>query len=137
MRATGRTTRMLADAKAKALEGRAVYVIAANEAERRRMKEILGNGGESLGIKVETPNSPGNFHWPSMRLVGAHPNCITLVDHFAIEQHFASVLEMLHRYDDTRHNTEAKPTREAVSAAPNCYAADTRKRNGIRNHQPK
>jgi len=110
MRATGRTTRMLADAKAKALEGRAVYVIAANEAERRRMKEILGNGGESLGIKVETPNSPGNFHWPSMRLVGAHPNCITLVDHFAIEQHFASVLEMLHRYDDTRHNARLNGT---------------------------
>ena len=104
MRATGRTTRMLADAKSKATEGRAVYVIAANEAERRRMQQALGQDAPSLGIKVETPGSLGNFDWRSMRLKGAHPNCVVLVDHFAIEQQFAAVLEMLHRYDPQEPN---------------------------------
>jgi hypothetical protein len=34
-----------------------------------------------------------------MTLRGAHPNCIVLVDHFAIERRYAAVLEMMHRYD--------------------------------------
>ncbi len=89
---------MLADAKAKATEGRAVYVIAANEAERRRMQQLVQDA-PNLGIKFETPASLGKFDWRSLRLSGAHPNCVVLVDHFAIEQQFAAVLEMLHRYD--------------------------------------
>ncbi len=95
---------MLQDAKAKASEGRAVYVIAANEPERQRMEQMLGQDARSLGIKLETPDSPGNFDWRSMRLLGAHPSCVVLVDHFAIEQHFAAVLEMLHRYDHAGPN---------------------------------
>ncbi len=90
---------MLEDAKAKALSGRAVYVIAANERDRCRMEHMLGHGGLNLGVKVETPRSMGNFDWGLMRPSYAHPNCVVLVDHYVIEQHFAAVLEMLHRYD--------------------------------------
>ena len=97
---------MLDDARAKAAEGRAVYVIAANVAEMRRMQQMLGQDARSLGIKFETADSPGNFDWRSMRLRGAHPNCVVLVDHSAIEQHFAAILEMLHRYDHQGPNAE-------------------------------
>lgn len=56
-------------------------------------------GGPNLGIKFETPHSPGNFDWERMRLIGAHPNCVVLVDHHAIEDRFSRVLAMLHAYD--------------------------------------
>lgn len=98
LRGTGRTTRMLEHAKKLAREGRAVYVIADNTNDARRLQMLCGE--PNLGIKFETPRSPGNFDWEQMRLVGAHPNCVVLVDHYAIEDRFARVLEMLHAYDE-------------------------------------
>lgn len=50
-------------------------------------------------IKFELADSPGNFDWQTMTLVGAHPNCVVLVDHYAIEQTWSRMLEMLHRFD--------------------------------------
>lgn len=91
---------MLLEAIAKAREGRAVYVVAANESEARRMRNLLGPEGQLLGIKVETSSELTNLDWFSMRLKGAHPKCIVLADHFAIELHFAPILNMLHRYDN-------------------------------------
>ena len=100
LRHTGRTTRMLEHAKQLALAGRAVYVIADNERDIRRLEaECFKTGASNLGIKFETPNSPGNFDWEQMRLIGAHPNCVVLVDHHAIEDRFSMVLDMLHAYD--------------------------------------
>lgn len=98
LRGTGRTTRLIAHAKKLAREGRAVYVIADNTQDARRLQMLCGE--PNLGIKFETPRSPGNFDWGQMRLLGAHPNCVVLVDHHAIEDHFARVLEMLHAYDE-------------------------------------
>ena len=100
LRGTGRTTRMLAEAKTLARSGRAVYIIAANRQHAILLERALGNERIELGIKVEPPSSPGNFDWESMRLRGAHPNCVVLADHYAIETHFAKVLEMLHRFDN-------------------------------------
>lgn len=92
---------MLEHAKRLALAGRAVYVIADNERDRRRLEiECFKTGEPNLGIKFETSGSPGNFDWEQMRLIGAHPNCVVLVDHHAIEDKYARVLEMLHAYDD-------------------------------------
>lgn len=113
LRGTGRTTRMLEHAKKLAREGRAVYVIADNTRDMRRLETLCGE--PSLGIKFETPDSPGNFVWEEMRLRGAHPNCVVLVDHHAIEDRFARVLEMLHAYDDPsaeESNGEHEPRRE-------------------------
>ena len=98
LRGTGRTTRMLEHAKKLAREGRAVYVIADNTRDMRRLEILCGES--KLGIKFETPSTPGNFEWEAMRLRGAHPNCVVLVDHWAIESKFARVLEMLHAYDE-------------------------------------
>lgn len=97
LRGTGRTTRLLEHAKKLAREGRAVYVIAGNARDALRLQMLCGE--PTLGIKFETPRSPGNFDWEQMRMIGAHPNCVVLVDHHAIEDRFARVLEMLHAYD--------------------------------------
>ncbi len=93
-RGSGRTTRMLDEARRLADEGKAVYVIAANEAQRRQLQSVAGEN-----VKVETHTTAGNFDWEQMRLIGSYPNCVTLVDHYAIESRFAKVLEMLHRFD--------------------------------------
>src|SRR5688572_33456709 len=99
LRRTGRTTRMLEHAKELALAGRAVYVIADNERDARRLEiECFKTGEPNLGIKFETPGSLGNFDWEEMRLTGAHPNCVVLVDHNAIEARFSRLIRMLHAY---------------------------------------
>ena len=96
-RASGRTTRMLAHAKKLRAEGRAVYVLADNQREVNRLTIQLG--ADNHGIKVETPESLGNLDWQRMTLKGAHPNCVVLVDHHAIEDRFGEILRMLHAYD--------------------------------------
>ena len=98
-RQTGRTTRMLREAVALAQAGRAVYVLAATVAQARAMKLQVGCGvAERLGIKFGTPKSI-DLNWERMYLPGAHPNCVLLADHYAIELHLEKALAMLHRYD--------------------------------------
>ncbi len=97
LRQTGRTTRLLARAVQLSTDGRAVYIIAANHAEVVRLRSLLGD--DDHGIKIETPESPGNVNWSTLTLRGAHPNCVVLVDHYAIESRFSAVLEMLHAFD--------------------------------------
>lgn len=97
-RQTGRTTRMLEHAKQLSAKGRAVYIVADNQREANRMQLALGDGPH--GIKVETPWSLGDcLDWQTLTLRGAHPNCVVLVDHHAIEDRFGAVLRMLHAYD--------------------------------------
>ena len=90
---------MLSEAVKLAEHGRAVCVIAADSREQERLHSLLGERGDKLGIKIETDSSPGNFCWEQMRLIGAHPNCVVLVDHYAIESRFGRILEMLHLFD--------------------------------------
>ena len=98
-RQTGRTTRMLAEAKELAKAGRAVYIIAATKSDARHMESMAGDEMRDLGIKIGAPSSIGNFYWDQMQLLGAHPNCVVLVDHYAIEMRYAAMLRMLHRWD--------------------------------------
>jgi len=95
---------MLEEAKKLALLGRAVYIIAVDEQERRRIALLLGNESpynNKFGIKVETTASLGNFDWNNLSLQGAHYNCTVLVDHYAIEKHIGeALLTELTRYDD-------------------------------------
>lgn len=99
-RRTGRTTRMMEEAKALARAGKAVYVVA-QHTRILKDEETL-----RLGIKFESTSSLSNFDWLAMRLRGDHPNCVVLVDHYAIETYFSRVLEMLHRYDKEKPNAE-------------------------------
>jgi hypothetical protein len=100
-RGTGRTSRMITHAISLQMEGRAVYIISASQDHARFLRDQLP---QNSTIKVETPSSAGNFDWRTMSLRGAHPNCVVLVDHFAIESHFAPLLKMLTAYD--AHGTE-------------------------------
>jgi len=97
---------MLKHAVNLARAGRAVYVIADNKRDAERLTNLLHemippgvHGPRILGIKVETPDTIGDFNWDSMRTPTAHPNCVFLVDHHAIEDRYAKLLEMLHAYD--------------------------------------
>lgn len=85
---------MIEEAKRLAENGKTVYVIAANEPQRRKLQRIVGER-----VKVETASTAGNFDWEQLRLIGSHPNCVTLIDHYAIESRFSRLLEMLHRFD--------------------------------------
>lgn len=100
MKRTGRTTRMLKEAEAAALKGEAVYVVGATKQHTEDMKKIFGKQkAEELGIKFETFKTV-DVNWIDRSLQNAHPNCKVLVDHYAIESHFAPILEELHRYDE-------------------------------------
>lgn len=88
---------MLKHARELAKQRRAVYVVAANENHAAMLRKQLGD--EPNGIKVETEQSLGNLDWQTMTLRSAHPNCVLLVDHYAIESRFGRLLEMLARYD--------------------------------------
>lgn len=107
---------MLDEAMEQAKNGRAVYVVAANHAHRQMLERIGGEEAHKLGIKFETAHSMGNFDWRTMRLAGAHPNCVVLADHYAIEAEFAVMLEMLHRYDLKTPNAGVKAAAEGSPA---------------------
>lgn len=95
---TGRTTRMIEEARRLAGEGRAVYVVVDPPSEDR-IKKLTSS--PRMGIKVETTiRGLGNFDWETMSLRNAHPNCVVLVDHYVIEQRFGAMLDMLHRFDE-------------------------------------
>ena len=96
-RRSGRTTRLVDEAKRLDEAGKAVYIVAASSQERNRIMMELGN--THPGIKVEHKYALRFLDWKTMRLEHAHPNCVVLVDHHAIESEYAGMLEMLHRFD--------------------------------------
>jgi hypothetical protein len=90
---------MLERARQLARDGRAVYVVAANQHHARQIKQMLGSD-ESGGIKIESIVSLGNsFDWETLTLRGAHPNCVVMVDHQAIESRYSAILDEWTRYD--------------------------------------
>jgi hypothetical protein len=91
---------MLTEAINEASNGRAVYIVAADRRHVENLtKQLAQLGGLGLGIKIETPPDLSNFDWERLRLRGAHPNCLVLVDHHAIESRYARILHELHRWD--------------------------------------
>jgi hypothetical protein len=88
---------MLKHALKLSKNGRAVYIIADNERHAAMLREELGDGNH--GIKVETPESLDNFDWMTLTLRNSHPNCIVLVDHYAIERRFTRIWQMMHAFD--------------------------------------
>lgn len=101
LRGTGRTTRMLFRAKELSDQRRAVYIVTHNDVYARALTEEITKlfGDTGHGIKVEPLCDLRNFDMTTMRLRGAHPNCVVLVDHFAIEFNFGAMLDELHAYD--------------------------------------
>jgi hypothetical protein len=97
LRQTGRTTRMISQAMAMHAAGLKVYVITHASAYAKVLRKQFPALPESvwMGSFAEL----GNFDPETHRLVGAHPNCVVLIDHAAIEQRYGALLEELHRYD--------------------------------------
>lgn len=94
---------MIAHAHALAEQGKAVYIIAVNRHDANRIRRLVGT--PTRGIKVETEESLPNFDWRTMQLKRAWPNCVVLVDHFAIEGRIKAQVEMMTRYDQTNTAT--------------------------------
>lgn len=102
-RRTGRTSRMIKYAAEQAQKGRAVYVLAANDEHARLITSMafdLLDTPERLPFKVETEQTLGNLDFHSMALRGAHPNCLVVPDHFAIEHKFEHLYRMMHQWDE-------------------------------------
>jgi len=98
-RRTGRTSRMLERARQFARDGRAVYVIAHDENHAHTLRRMLGSD-EGGGIKVESAGSLWNsLDWERLTLRGAHPNCVVMVDHYAIESRYSAIINEWLRYD--------------------------------------
>ncbi len=93
---SGRTTRMIAEAKRLCEAGKAVYVVASSKAH---VKVLEAAFELHRSIKVETIESIGYFNWRQMRVHGAHANCEFLFDHYALETYFAPMIAELHRFD--------------------------------------
>jgi len=60
-----------------------------------------GTGNKTARARFDDVSTTvlANIDWENMRMTGAHPNCVLLVDHFAIESKFSQILAMLHRFD--------------------------------------
>lgn len=98
---TGRTTRMIAEAKRLASLNRAVYVVV-SEAQQKQLQQEFDDAGFPR-IKVETLSTLGQYDLKTMRVRGAWPNCEFLFDHFVLEFHFQKMLAELHRFDLPAH----------------------------------
>jgi hypothetical protein len=94
---TGRTTRMLEHAVQLSKEGKAVYVVAANELDALRLEREVGP--LVRGVKFESADAFPELDWRTMTLPRAWPNVVVLVDHYAIEQRIGAALQMMTRYD--------------------------------------
>lgn len=91
---------MLEHARKLAWFGKTIYVIADNPDHKKQLEVLFGDPDPR--VKFETSSSVGNLDWERMRLIGAHPNSVVLVDHYAIEERFSKVLLMLHAFDEDR-----------------------------------
>jgi hypothetical protein len=108
LRQTGRTTRLMEKAVQLARQGRAVYVVVSSRAEAGIGQRVVNklwvhlHGPRAHGIKVETLKDLGDrFDWEQMRVVGSHPNCEFLLDHYVVEQHIEQLRLGIARRVDT------------------------------------
>ena len=94
---TGRTTRMLAHARSLRDQGRAVYVLV----HSKQYGDMLALAQENKGLRFETFDSlgPSGLDERRMTLRAAHPNCVLLVDHHAVEARYAAALRRMCEYD--------------------------------------
>ncbi len=102
LRGSGRTTRLVETACKAAYVGRAVYILTAGTEHAKYLEPMIertwdamrGQGGH--GIKVESMqhwDKHQQWDWDNMKPAyhGAHPNCLFLVEHFAVEQRLQQI----------------------------------------------
>ena len=98
-RRSGRTTRMMEEAKRLDAEGKAVYVVFSTQIEVDSWKDFV----KGTCIKLETARSRGgnSILEEIMRgkLRGQYPNVVTLIDHSYVFQMYAPFISTYHRWD--------------------------------------
>jgi hypothetical protein len=95
-RQTGRTWRMVQEARRLDNEGHKVYIIVPTVAYGKSLRQVYGLNSR---IGLESFDTLSNFDPITGRLLGAHPNCRVLIDHSAIEMRYSYLLTQLHRFD--------------------------------------
>lgn len=93
---SGRTSRMMTEARRLRDEGRAVYVVFAT-----KRHADMHDTPENEGLSLESIQSLRTLDHRTGRLVGAHPNCVVLVDHYAAESMFPWLWAQISRFDET------------------------------------
>lgn len=91
---------MMEEALAAKATGREVIVIVKDENQRKHLEENF----DTSGIRVEPINAHPHFDWRRLTIPGAGEKFAFFVDHYVIEEKFAAMLEMLHRYDPPTAN---------------------------------
>jgi hypothetical protein len=94
---------MLEEAKRLSTEGKRVCVMAANYRQSDDFRRMLFRGAagaipKNYEIKVESV-CHDSWSWGERRVEGLHHDTVYLIDHWAIEQRYAKILEELHRFD--------------------------------------
>lgn len=89
---SGRTSRLIHHAITLAKQGTPVVIMAGTEAHARDIRKLVGPH------RITVITHTHGMNWEAMRH-RSYLGSVLLVDHFAIEKHFATMLEMLHRYD--------------------------------------
>jgi hypothetical protein len=113
-RGSGRTSRLLAEARKLALEGKHVKLYFHNHRHAMQsLVDFLTKYKEEFGqerisqcscylstgvIEFLSPVA-GSFDWENLQESGIEKSIVTLVDHWTIEKRFSALLQMLHRYD--------------------------------------
>lgn len=94
---------MMELARKLAKQGKAVYVVFHTYGMRDSMQRWHEREhGEVKGIRFETAQMLPELDWWTLTLRNAHPNCVVLVDHAAIEDHFRipeAAYVMMHAFD--------------------------------------
>lgn len=101
-RGTGRTTRMLEEARRLADEGKAVYVVAANGEYASRFKEILNTRSIVVLSMMD-----GAFSWRDCGVRDAHPGSVVLIDHYAAERRVEDLEALLVKPREAAHAFDA------------------------------
>lgn len=107
-RRSGRTTRMMEEAKRLDAEGKAVYVVFSTQTECNYWRDFV----TGTGIKLETPASIGGYRMVEEvivkgRLPGQWPNVVTLVDHYCvlyILQRYEPFISAFYRWDKNKED---------------------------------
>lgn len=98
LRGSGRTSRMVEHARKLAADGKRVVIVADNLGHSYQIR-IDHQLMTSEHIQVKAFSQLRDFDWEHMTRRGDAQDVVYLVDHHAIEDRFATVIEMLHRFD--------------------------------------
>lgn len=96
---TGRTTRMLEEARALAHEGYAVYVLCATQNHAKMLKDVYPDL-DALGVKFENGHEIPQFDPFTGKLERSWPSVKVLVDHAYAEQKALDFYKVFKAWDN-------------------------------------